>query len=137
MTSFTDFFTAYGRASLANDAEIIANCYAENFMAAGPSGNMTFKNDEKFTQWLEEMFKFNRKIGMQEMKVIKVETSPMGEYYTRALVRWGAVYSKNTSEIIEFEITYILYHVNDALKIIMYVSHENEEDVLKEKGIIP
>lgn len=137
MTSFTDFFTAYGRASLSNDTSIIARCYAENFIAAGPSGSMTYKNDEKFSQWLEDMFKFNRKVGMQEMKVIKVETSPIGQYYTRALVRWGAVYSKNIDETIEFEITYILYHVNDELKIIMYVSHENEEDVLKEKGIIP
>ncbi|MGF6847030.1 hypothetical protein QFZ51_002265 [Chitinophaga sp. W3I9] len=136
MTSFTDFFTTYGRASLGNDTSIIASCYAENFMAAGPSGSMTFKNDEKFTQWLEEMFKFNHKVGMQEMKVIKVETSPMGKYYTRALVRWGAVFSKNPEEVIEFEITYILHHLNDALKIIMYISHENEEDVLKEKGII-
>jgi hypothetical protein len=136
MTTFTDFFTAYGRASLDNDTGIIANCYAENFMVAGPSGSMAFKNDEKFTQWLKDMFEFNRKVGMQEMKVLKVETSPVGEFYTRALVRWGAVFSKNTDEIIEFEITYILHHVNDELKIIMYISHENEEDVLKEKGII-
>lgn len=133
MTSVSDFFTTYGRASTGNDAGIIAKCYAENFIAAQPSGSMCYKNDEKFTAWLENMFQFNRKIGMQEMRLIKVTTSPIGDAFTNALVRWGAVFSNN---LVEFEITYILQHVNNDYKIIMYISHENEEDVLKEKGII-
>lgn len=132
MTSFTDFFTAYGRASLGNDAGTIAKCYAENFIAAQPSGSMCYKNDEKVIAWLDNMFQFNRKIGMQEMKLIKVTTFPIGEAFTNALVRWGAVFPNN---LIEFEITYILQHVDNDYKIIMYVSHENEEDVLKENGI--
>ncbi len=136
MTPVSDFFIAYARASLDNNAEAITNCYAENFMVAGPAGSMCYKNDEKFTAWLENMFQVNRKLGMQNMKVINVTTRSVGGFYTQAQVRWGAVYLKDPNDLIEFEITYILQHVNNDYKIIMYVTHENEEDVLKEKGII-
>lgn len=136
MDSVSDFFTAYARASLGNDAGIIAKCYAENFMVAGPAGSMCYKNDEKFIAWLKNMFQVNRKLGMQDMKLIKVTTRPVGEFYTQAQVRWGAAYLKDPNDLIEFEITYILQHVNNDYKIIMYVTHENEEDVLKEKGVI-
>lgn len=136
MFPFSDFFTAYARASLDNNAGAISKCYAENFIAAGPAGSMCYKNDEKFLAWLENMFQVNRKIGMQDMQLINVTTSPIGEYYTSALVRWGATYLKDLNNLIEFEITYILQHLNNNYKIIMYITHENEEEVLKEKGII-
>ena len=113
-----------------------ANFYSENFIAAGPSGSIAFKNDKKFLTWLKQVQKFNYQSGLQDMRVNKISSSPIGEFYTQAKVRWAARFKKTKKELVKFEITYVLYHPTENLKIVMYISHEDPGELMKKKQIL-
>ena len=136
MQAVKDFFTTYGSLSLAQDPHGLAAFYAESFIAAGPKGSMVFANDEKFIAWLIEVQKFNEKTGMEKLNVVKVADTPIGEAYTNATVTWSAYFGKKINQAVEFDITYILRNENNGYRVVMYVSHEDQEEVMKEKGLI-
>jgi hypothetical protein len=136
MRSIHSFFREYGDLSLGDDPQAIAACYTESFIAAGPKGSMSFKNDKKFIKWLKQVKEFNAKTGMQDLKVIKVKSTAIGNFCTSATVTWAAVFEKRKAEPVKFDITYFLYHPEDTSpKIMMYISHEDQEEVMKEKGL--
>jgi len=64
-----DYFRQYARVSLGSEPEKLADFYDTSFLAAGPKGGATFKNDESFLAWLRELRAFNVKSGMISMAV--------------------------------------------------------------------
>lgn len=137
MKNVRDFFEAYAKASSGDNPHSIAAFYAQDFMAAGPKGAMTFKNDKGFIAWLSDLINFNRQTGMGEMKVSNVNQEPIGDSFTNARVTWATTFKKLGDEVIRFDINYILYHPADEYKIVMYISHEDQEEVMKSKNLIP
>jgi len=136
MQPFKDFFTAYAAASLGDDPHAIASFYAETFMVAAPVGAAAYRNDDKFIDWLNGVIRFNKDVGMQEMNPANVETSAMGEHYTLARVTWKASFDRTVNQPIAFDISYILQHTPAGVKIIGYVSHDDQETVMKKYGLL-
>ena len=136
MRSLRNFFKKYGNLSLGTDPEAIAEFYWESFIAAGPKGAMTFKNDRKFIDWLKELQTFNAESGMTEMKLVKIKTTAVGKLYTSSNVTWAVGFEKMGAELIQFDITYLVFHSNSRPKIVMYISHEDQEELMKNKGLI-
>jgi hypothetical protein len=131
-----NFFESYASVSMKSEPEPHANFYADEFITAGPSGSAVYKNDDEFLEWLKQVHDFNKKTGMESIQVMSVHDKPISEHYSLATVEWGAKYKKTGEELIRFEITYLLQLFENQPKIIAYISHEDQQTVMKERGII-
>ena len=58
---------------------------------------------------------------------------PICEKYSLVVVRWGVEFKKMGSRLIEFDISYIVYQGTEP-KIILLISHEDEDTVLRKLG---
>ena len=135
MQTVKQFFDNYNELSQGRDLNALAACYAEYFIAAGPKGMLTFSNDERFMEWLEEVQDFNQRSGMQSMKPIKIVTMPIGEAYSMSTVTWSVEFPGKRGEPILFDISYSLFHQGGSYKIVLFISHEDQETLMKEKGV--
>jgi hypothetical protein len=134
--SLRSFFEQYAQATNQMHAATIAGFYADNFIAAGPKGNMVFKNDEKFLQWLDQLKDFNHQTGMRNLRIVKYEETSIGKYYRMVIIEWGATFRKSGEELVTFEISYFADITKQAAKVIMYIAHEDQEDYMRERGLL-
>lgn len=133
--SLAAFFDSYARANDQNDLTVIADFYAENFIAGGPNGNAAFKNDKTFVKWLQQVQEFNRQSGMEQMHIVDYKETPISKDYIMTSIKRGTRFHKTGEELITFDISYFLY-IKTAPKIVMYISHLDQEELMKEKGLL-
>ncbi len=136
MSSIREFFNAYADASTKGDAEKIAAFYGDSFLIVAPRESRAFKNDGEFLKWLRSVHEFNRRTGLRQMLVRNVREQSLGRHATHAAVTWGALYEKTGDEVIEFTINYVLQRQDPAWKILLYSSEEDQEETMKEKGLL-
>jgi hypothetical protein len=132
-----DFFRRYATASMGAEPEKLAAFYDASFLAAGPRGGAAFQNDEAFRDWLRQVHAFNLQTGMAALEVLGVREMPISSEYTLATVRWGARFRATGDELIEFEISYVLRLVDGSYNVAAYISHEDQEAVMKDHGLLP
>lgn len=130
------FFEAYSEASMNPDPAILASHYADAFMAAGPMGSAAFKNDKQFLAWLSQVHEFNQQVGMQRPEIVSIRETPIGDHHAFATVEWSAKFEKTGDERICFEISYLLRILEGKPLILAYVTHKDQEDVMKARGVI-
>lgn len=135
--SLRSFFDQYAQATNEMKASTIAGFYADNFIAAGPKGNMVFQNDEKFLQWLTRLKEFNEQAKMGRMRIVGFEESPVSEHYQMVVVEWGVTFEKTGDDLITFKISYFVDVTGKMPRIIMYISHLDQEDYMRGKGVYP
>src|SRR5688572_14180378 len=131
---FRDFFRRYALVSLGPEPEKLAEFYDTSFLAAGPKGGAAFKNDETFLSWLRDVHAFNKKTGLTSIAVAGIDTTPVSASYTLATVEWAAIFQRTGSAAIRFSISYLLR--DEAMRIAAYISHEDQEDVMRAKGLL-
>ena len=130
------FFDRYARASVGSDSQALAKHYASEFIVSSREGSAAFKNDEKFLTWLRSVFDFNRKAGMQSLKVATLRDTAIGDAHALVTVEWATTFQKTGAERICFEISYLVRLAEDRPLILAYVPHENQEQMMKARGLI-
>jgi hypothetical protein len=130
------FFEAYSEASMSSAPAVLAGHYADAFIASGPTGSAAFKNDEQFLAWLGQVCEFNLQVGMGSLEVVSIHETPISDHHAFATVEWGARFEKTGDERICFEISYLLRFSEGKPLILAYISHEDQQDVMKARGII-
>lgn len=136
MKNVRRFFEEYSAASLRGKSLEVATYYAQTFMVATRNEAVSFTNDQKFLEWLDGVAAFNKKSGMTDMQVVRVETSAVGEYHINATVTWGVKFAKSPDKLIEFDIHYLLNHSAGDYKIVLYISDEDQQELMKKEGVI-
>lgn len=129
-------FQEYANASMNGNAALVAEYYAPDFMVGTREGASTFRNDEKFIEWLNGVFQFNRNAGLHKLQVRKVESQPLGEYFMRVTVTWVAVFAKKPTREFNFRIHYILNCSGENYKIVLYISEDDQEEQMKKEGLL-
>jgi len=130
------FFEAYSEASMSSNPTVLASHYADAFIASGSTGSAAFKNDEQFLAWLGQVFEFNQHVGMGSLEVVSIHETPISDHHAFATVEWGARFEKTGDERICFEISYLLRFSEGKPLILAYISHEDQQDVMKARGVI-
>lgn len=131
------FFRDYAVASVESPVEQIPAFYADSFIASGPRGSAVFKNDEKFIEWLGKIHEFNQRTGMVSMEVVSIEEPvSLSSRHILASVDWGARFRKTGDRLITFRIAYLLEKIGDRWKILAYVSEKDQEDEMRELGLL-
>jgi hypothetical protein len=131
-----DFFERYARVSLGPEPEKLAGFYDTSFLVAGPKGGAAFKNDESFLAWLRDLHAFNAKAGITSITAGEIGETPVGAGYALVTVRWAATFQRTGDAPIRFSISYLLRESEASLKVAAYVSHEDQEDVMRANGLL-
>lgn len=134
--SSKSFFDGYAVASRQADAQALAKCYADDFLVSGREGSATFRNDETFLVWLRGVFDRNRQVGMQSLDVASLDEALLDEHHAFVTVEWATTFAKTGDERIRFKISYLLRLSSQGPLILAYVTHEDEQEVMKAKGLI-
>jgi hypothetical protein len=76
--------------------------------------------------------------GYKSGRIISVESVPIDERHVLANTRWESLYERTSGDevAIEFHISYLLREEPDGLKVLVYISHEDERQQLAEHGLL-
>ncbi|MBZ4191898.1 hypothetical protein [Niabella beijingensis] len=130
------FFENYAAANDKNDLSLLTTMYAADFIAAGPEGHAVFKNDESFLEWLQQLQQQQLRSGLQQLRILRFAEARISDSYSQVSITWGAVFEKTGEEPVPFDITYYVHLSREGPRIIMYISHEDEAVLRKEKGLL-
>jgi len=118
------------------DTKKLSTFCADTFMTAGPKGTIA-ENKKEFEEKGEEAAEFYRHVGRNSARIISKRIMPISDCYSMVVIRWGVTFEKTGSKLVEFDITYIVQLAEADPKIILFISHEDEEMVIKKLGIRP
>ena len=129
-TLFKEYETAFDKL----DVKTISGYCADSFISAGPKGSIT-QSRKDYEKRAEQATKFYKSIGRNSAKIISKRVMPICNDYSMVVVRWGITFDRTGNKVIEFDTSYIIQEIGDEPKIILLISHEDEEEAMKKLGL--
>jgi len=126
-------FKDYGKAFSSLALQKTAQLYADNFIAAGPKGIMS-QTRQEFLDNADKAAEFYRRVGQQSADMLSAKETWFSENYVMVTVHWGVTFEK-LDQPVEFDVSYLVQLTGRQPKIILFISHEDEEDKMKELGL--
>lgn len=130
-TLFKQYETAFNELNL----KTISGYYADTFISAGPKGIIA-QSKKEFEEKAEQAVDFYRRVGHKSARIISKRIMPLCDKYSMVVVRWGVTFEKTGSKIIEFDMSYIVYEAEGNPIVILFISHEDEEETMKKLGLL-
>jgi hypothetical protein len=133
-----EFFNRYAAATLAGDVETIANSYFDTYIEASPTEASAYKVDVGYRKALAEKSATMKKIGLAKLD-IELQSSrefAPSHYMVRAQCRMQFQPAGKKPVISTFLISYMVRIATDQPKILAYVSHEDEQAVMRRDGLL-
>lgn len=134
MSKLANFFEHYRVALVTSDIPAIANAYADHFLVSGPSGQRYMKNNRAFRSMLKMSDKFYKRVGVHNVRISNFGCSVMDKHHAGVQVEWQLL-DINGQELIRHNVSYIIYVDHHGIRIIFFVSH-NEEERWQEQGYL-
>ena len=129
-TLFKEYETAFDKL----DVKTISGYCADSFISAGPKGSIT-QSRKDYEKKADQATKFYKSIGRKSAKIISKRVMPICNDYSMVVVRWGITFDKTGNKLIEFDISYIIQETGNEPKIILFISHEDEEEAMKKLAL--
>lgn len=139
MTKIEQFFDRYEEGANTFDPDVVTSQFADSFMGADPNGVVCGENNEKFREAIPQRRAFFQQIGFRSAKILSIDATPLDERYTMAKVHWQMVFEKEQGNPLDFKffITYFLFDPGSGPRVVFYISHDDEQKVMKDAGLIP
>ncbi|HEX6170430.1 MAG TPA: hypothetical protein VFZ33_12085 [Chitinophagaceae bacterium] len=131
-TLFKDYETAFDKL----DLKTISGYCADNFISAGPKGSIA-QSKKEFEKKAEQAIQFYRSVGRKSARIISKRVMPICSEYSMVVVRWGVTFEKIGTKQVEFDVSYIIQETDIDPKIILLITHEDEEAAMKKLGLQP
>ncbi len=128
-------FKEYEKASNALDVEKQVPLFAEHFISAGPKGSIALGREE-FSRMAGGAAKFYRSVGQTSAKILSMDENIISREYSMVKIHWGVTFAKTGNRMIEFDVTYFIQKTAPEPKIIMFIAHQDEENAMKELGLL-
>ena len=129
-TLFKEYETAFDKL----DVKTISGYCADRIVSAGPKGSIT-QSRKDYEKKAEQATKFYKSIGRNSAKIISKRVMPICNDYSMVVVRWGITFDKTGNKVIEFDTSYIIQEIGNEPKIILLISHEDEEEAMKKLAL--
>lgn len=139
MGKLEEYFSRYEEGANSFDPDLVCSLYTTEFMAGGPGGVSCGRNDQSLRDAFIQRKELFEKIGFKRAKILDVDATPLDDKYTMAKVHWRMTFEKQSGHPLDFEffITYFLYDAGAGPKAAFWISHEDEQRVMREAGLIP
>lgn len=136
MTKIEEFFARYEEGVNSFDPDLVTSEFSDCFI---PNGVVCVQNDGAFRNAIPQRHAFFQQIGFRSAKVLNVTETPLDERYTMAKVYWQMIFEKQPGHPLDFKffITYFLFDIGTGPKIVFYISHDDEQKVMRDAGLIP
>ncbi|MDW6021350.1 hypothetical protein SAZ10_06175 [Mesorhizobium sp. BAC0120] len=139
MTSVDDkriqtFFDAYAAASLAGDAEAVSIAYFSTYIEAAPSTVEVFHVDAEYKRALKTKAEAMSRLGLAQSAIKVIGTTPLAPNHLLVEAKWRLRFAPEGKKAAEatFRTSYVVRREDDDLKILLALSHEDEEKALQE-----
>ena len=129
-----DLFEDYGKAFSSLALQKTARLYAEDFIAAGPKGVISNTRDV-FIKNADKAAEFYRSVGQEKAEIKSMKETWFSENYVMVTVHWAAHF-KSLEDPVEFDVSYLVQLTDETPKIILFISHEDEEETMKKLGLM-
>lgn len=138
MTKIQEFFARYEAAANSFDPDLMVSLYTAEFMAGDPKGVSCGRNDEGLRDAFIQRREFFQKIGFRRTEILNVDATPLDERYTMAKVHWHMSFEKQPGHPLDFKffITYFLYDPGSGPKAAFWISHDDEQRVMREASLL-
>jgi hypothetical protein len=139
VTKIEQFFARYEEGANSFDPELVSSQYTAEFLGGGPSGVASGRNDQSLRSAIVQRHALFQKIGFKRAKILGLEETPLDDRYTKAKVHWHMVFEKRPGRSIDFKffVTYFLFDPGSGPKVAFWISHEDEQKVMQEAGLVP
>ena len=127
-------FAEYGRSFSALQLQKTAGLYADDFIAAGPKGIISQKREE-FLSNAGKAAEFYRSVGQQSAEALAMKETWFGDDYVMVTIHWGVTFEK-LDRPVEFDVSYLVQLTDETPRIILFISHEDEEELMKKLGLL-
>lgn len=138
MTKIQRFFARYEEGANSFDPDLVCPQYTMEFMGGGPNGVRCGKNDEGLRKAIVQRQAFFRRIGFERAKIRRIEETPLDDRYTMTKVHWHMSFEPQRGRHLEFEfaLTYFLFDSGEGPRVVFWISHEDEQKVMRDAGLI-
>lgn len=126
-------FDGYGQSLSALEMRRVAHLYSDDFIAAGPKGVIS-QSRKEFLDNADKAAEFYRGIGQQKAEMKAATETWYSEHYAMVTIHWAVTF-KTLPTPVEFDVSYLVQMTDDTPKIILYISHEDEGEKMKELGL--
>jgi hypothetical protein len=126
---FKDYGKAFSSLALQNTAQL----YADSFIAAGPKGIISQTRNE-FLKNADTAAEFYREVGQQSAEMLSAKETWFSENYAMVTIHWGVTF-KSLDRPVEFDVSYLVQLTGKEPKIILFISHEDEQEMMKQLGL--
>lgn len=130
-----ELFAGYEKAFAALDMEKSAGFFADSFISAGPRGAIA-QSKAEFLRMGHQAAEFYRSVGQTSAKILSLEETGISNEYSLVKVHWGVTFRKTGNRMIEFDVSYLVQKTGPEPKIILFIAHEDEEQAMKELGLL-
>ena len=139
MSRITEFFERYEEGANTFEAELMSSLYTDEFMACDPNGVSCGKNDDTLKASFVARKAFFEQLGFREARVLGIDETPLDARYTMAKVHWHMRFEKDSGHPLDFQfyITYFLFDSDSGIKAAFWISHEDEQKVMRAAGLLP
>lgn len=127
-------FDGYGRAFTALEMRRVAGLYATNFVAAGPKGVIS-QDRETFLANADKAAEFYRSVGQKSAEMKAAKETWFGDKYAMVTIHWAVTFA-SLAKPVEFDVSYLVQLTDDTPKIILYISHEDEQETMQKLGLL-
>lgn len=124
------FFADFEKHFSALDVRAQADAYADTFISAGPKGTIA-QGKQDLIKKAQQAADFYKSVGQTGAKIISKQEQPITNEYTMVTVHWGVTFEKTGSQLHEFDVTYIIQETEAQPKIILFITHQDEQETMK------
>ena len=133
-----EFFHQLERETAEGNFLALANRFAEQFVAASPSGAKVAPRSV-FIESMPQRKEVFEKLGAKPARLVSLETSVLDARYALAKGRWLLEFAREgqpPQEVLA-DSTYIVDTGTEPFRIILYMTSQDLPKVLVERGILP
>jgi len=127
-------FADYGKSFSALEMRRVAQLYAEQFIAAGPKGVIS-QGREEFLANADTAAEYYRSVGQESATLIDARETWFSPFYAMVTIHWGVRF-RSLPELVEFDVSYLVQLTDATPRIILFISHEDEEETMDKLGLL-
>ena len=138
VTRVEEFFRQLERETAEGNFAALAERFAEQFMAASPSGPKIAPRSV-FVEGMPERKDMFDKLGAKPARLVSLETSVLDARYALAKGHWLLEFAREGQppQKVLADSTYVVDTVAEPFRIILYMTSQDLPKVLVERGILP
>jgi hypothetical protein len=135
-SSIARFFDSFARESNRDNVPTQVSLFGDTFLALNPLGAKCVSSAD-FALALPERKQLFASLGLQATTLVSLEETPLDARYVLVKTRWQMLFDRanaKTEEVLA-DSTFVVDTAVDEYKIVLYLAHQDIQEVLKDRGI--